>query len=47
MNRIWLSDMTYIHTGEGWRHLAAVLDVATRKILGWAMRDLFGSIEAY
>lgn len=38
-NRIWLSDITYIATGEGWLYLAAVLDLATRKVIGWAMRD--------
>jgi putative transposase len=38
-NRIWLTDITYIPTGEGWLYLAAVLDLATRKIVGWAMRD--------
>jgi transposase InsO family protein len=38
-NRTWLADITYIATGEGWLYLAAVLDLATRKIVGWAMRD--------
>jgi len=38
-NRIRLADITYIATGEGWLYLAAVLDLATRKIVGWAMRD--------
>ena len=38
-NRIWLADITYIATDEGWLYLAAVLDLATRKIVGWAMRD--------
>jgi putative transposase len=38
-NRVWLADITYIPTSEGWLYLAAVLDVATRKIVGWAMRD--------
>lgn len=38
-NRIWLADITYIGTGQGWLYLAAVLDLATRKIVGWAMRD--------
>ncbi|MBP1807771.1 transposase InsO family protein [Rubellimicrobium aerolatum] len=38
-NRVWLADITYVPTGEGWLYLAAVLDVATRKIVGWAMRD--------
>ena len=38
-NRIWLADITYIATAEGWLYLAAVLDLAARKIVGWAMRD--------
>jgi len=38
-NRIWLADITTIATGEGWLYLAAILDLATRKIVGWAMRD--------
>ena len=38
-NRVWLADITYIPTGEGWLYLAAVLDLATRKVVGWAMRD--------
>lgn len=36
-NRVWLSDMTYIWTREGWLFVAAVLDLFTRKIVGWAM----------
>ncbi len=38
-NRVWLADITYIPTAEGWLYLAAVLDLATRKVVGWAMRD--------
>jgi putative transposase len=38
-NRVWLADITYVPTGEGWLYLAAVLDLATRKVVGWAMRD--------
>jgi transposase InsO family protein len=38
-NQVWLADLTYIPTGEGWLYLAAVLDVYTRKIVGWSMRD--------
>ena len=38
-NRVWLADITSIPTGEGWLYLAAVLDLATRKVVGWAMRD--------
>lgn len=38
-NRVWLADISYIATGEGWLYLAVVLDLATRKVVGWAMRD--------
>ena len=34
-NQVWLADITYLPTGEGWLHLAAVLDLATRKVVGW------------
>jgi transposase InsO family protein len=36
--QVWLDDLTYIPTGEGWLYLAAVLDLHTRKIVGWSMR---------
>ena len=38
-SRVWLSDLTYIPTSEGWLYLAAILDLATRKVVGWVMRD--------
>ena len=37
--QVWLADLTYIATGEGWFYLAAVLDLHTRKIVGWSMRE--------
>ena len=39
-NTVWLADITYIATGEGWLSLAAVLDLATRKIVGGACQRL-------
>ena len=36
-NQIWVMDITYIQTGEGWLYVAAVLDRYSRKIVGWAM----------
>ena len=36
-NQKWVSDMTYIPTQQGWLYLAAVLDLFSRKIVGWAM----------
>jgi putative transposase len=38
-NRIWLADMTYIPTGEGWLYLAVVLDMFSRRIVGWPMSE--------
>ena len=35
-NQVWLADITYVPTGEGWLYLAAVLDLCTRKIIGRA-----------
>lgn len=38
-NRVWVSDLTYVPTREGWLFLAIVLDLASRRVVGWAMRD--------
>jgi putative transposase len=38
-NKVWVSDITTIHTGEGWLHLAIVLDLFARRIVGWAMNQ--------
>lgn len=35
----WVSDLTYIKTGEGWLYLTAVLDLADRKVVGWALSE--------
>ncbi len=35
----WLADITYIATQEGWLYLAAILDLHSRRIVGWAMAD--------
>ena len=39
INRIWVADITYIPTREGMVYLATVLDVRSRRCVGWAMRD--------
>jgi putative transposase len=36
-NQKWVSDFTYIETGEGWLYLAVVLDLFSRKVIGWSM----------
>ena len=38
-NRVWVTDMTYIWTWEGWLFLAAIVDVFSRRVVGWAMAD--------
>lgn len=38
-NQLWLADITYLPTREGWLFLAVVLDVYSRRIVGWSMRD--------
>ena len=38
-NRSWAADFTYIWTAEGWLYVAAVLDLFSRRIVGWAMRS--------
>ena len=38
-NQVWVSDITYVPTGEGWLYLATVMDLAFRGIIGWAMSE--------
>ena len=38
-DQVWLSDITYLWTREGWVYVCAVLDLFTRRIVGWAMAD--------
>ena len=35
----WAADITYVPTGEGWLYLAAVIDLCSRRVVGWAMAD--------
>jgi len=37
-DRVWASDITYIPTREGWLYLAVILDLASRRVVGWALR---------
>lgn len=37
VDRIWISDITYIPTSEGWLYLCFVLDLCSRNIVGWSM----------
>lgn len=39
LDRIWAGDITYIRTWEGWLYLAVVIDLASRRVVGWSMAD--------
>jgi putative transposase len=38
-NVVWVSDLTYIRTGEGWLYLTAIIDLFNRKVIGWALSE--------
>jgi transposase InsO family protein len=38
-NQLWAADITYVDTNEGWLYLAAILDLYSRKVVGWAMSE--------
>jgi transposase InsO family protein len=38
-NQVWVSDLTYVSTAQGWLYLALVMDLWSRRIVGWAMAE--------
>ena len=42
-NEVWAADITYVPTGEGWLYLAGVLDLGSRRVVGWAMGESLGT----
>ena len=38
-DQVWVSDITYLRTAEGWLYLAVVIDAYSRRVVGWAMRE--------
>jgi len=38
-NEKWVGDITYIETAEGWLYLAVIMDLYSRRVVGWAMRE--------
>lgn len=43
-NQVWPADLTYVPTREGWLYLAALIDMYTRKAVGWAMRETLHAV---
>jgi len=37
LNRVWAGDITYVPTREGWLYVAIILDLASRRVVGWSM----------
>jgi transposase InsO family protein len=37
-NQFWVADITYIYTQEGWLYLSTIMDLYSRKIIGWSLR---------
>lgn len=42
-NRVWVSDITYVATAEGWMYLCVILDLCGRRVVGWAMSRSLGT----
>src|SRR6218665_751442 len=42
-NKVWVTDITYIRTYEGWLYLAVVLDLFSRQVVGWSMKPRMSS----
>ena len=38
-DRVWVGDITYIATDEGWLYLAVVIDLFSRQVVGWSLRE--------
>lgn len=39
LDKVWITDITYIHTGEGVLYLAGIMDLCSRRIIGWSMSE--------
>jgi transposase InsO family protein len=44
LNEVWLTDITYVPTGEGWLYLAAEMDLCSRRILGWSTHESLATL---
>jgi len=42
-DRVWVTDITYISTSEGWLYLAVVIDLFSRRVVGWSMSSMITS----
>jgi putative transposase len=45
LGRVWVSDLTYVPTDEGWMYLTTVIDLADRKVIGWSLSQTMKASE--
>jgi len=45
IGKAWVSDITYIKTGQGWLYLTMILDLADRKVIGWSLSKSLKAID--
>jgi putative transposase len=45
-NQVWVTDATCVLTGQGWLYLTAVLDVYSRRVVGWSMHESWDAVFA-
>ena len=45
-NRVWVGDITYIPTRQGWLYLAVLLDLFSRRVVGWSMSEVIDAVLA-
>jgi len=43
LNRLWVSDITYVNTDEGWLYLSVFIDAGSRRVIGWSCKDRMGT----
>ena len=44
-DQVWVTDITYIRTWQGWLYLAVVMDLYARRVVGWSMKPTFGGVS--
>lgn len=44
-NQVWVSDITYIQTGQGWMYLTVIIDLFHRKVVGWSMSQTLSTSD--
>lgn len=43
-NQVWITDITYVSTAEGWLYVAAILDAFSRRVVGWACAPFMAAL---